>query len=162
MITFISTNQWAVNEIMPFPLEIGTEYNTPATYHKPYMNIYHTQTNMYFESISLYQPPKICDAYVAASIFDVMDSTKIYIDVTNFRQHCTKVGQGNHSYHSQDATLTSAKSQEEATYVTAHSYMCYDEGTCTNVHQDMVPGSLGYLPRCSAHRATPARPQGGG
>ncbi len=24
------------------------------------------------------------------------------------------------------------------------------------------PGSLGYLPRCSAHRATPARPQGGG
>ncbi len=24
------------------------------------------------------------------------------------------------------------------------------------------PGSLGYLPRCSAHRATPARPQVGG
>ncbi len=24
------------------------------------------------------------------------------------------------------------------------------------------PGTLGYLPRCSAHRATPARPQGGG
>ncbi len=24
------------------------------------------------------------------------------------------------------------------------------------------PGSLGYLPRCSAHRATPEHPQGGG
>ncbi len=25
-----------------------------------------------------------------------------------------------------------------------------------------TPGSLGYFPRCSAHRATPARPQVGG
>ncbi len=28
--------------------------------------------------------------------------------------------------------------------------------------QAVVPGSLGYLPRCSAHRATPAHPQVGG
>ncbi len=25
--------------------------------------------------------------------------------------------------------------------------------------RESIPGSLGYLPRCSAHRATPARPR---
>ena len=29
-------------------------------------------------------------------------------------------------------------------------------------HSYFQPGSLGYLPRCSAHGATPVCPQGGG